>query len=199
MLLIPTFRATCSRNSFNIAYRSPLARAISQGSVPCFRRMMPANGPINRRPSLPAQHSSTSLRSPSPSVYVVFPIHSVQHPKADPCRPGRFHTTALAVSAAHRISSPPNTSDLESNISPQSSSANSGVRLRRGKKSLTDFHWLSPPPGPQGGGTGDEPGVDVRSRRDEEAYNHLKGSANITVRHIQQAQAIAGSTEWVWV
>lgn len=31
------------------------------------------------------------------------------------------------------------------------------------------------------GTTGDEPGVDVRSWRDEEAYGHLKGKANIKV------------------
>lgn len=38
------------------------------------------------------------------------------------------------------------------------------------------YKWLS-----QGGGTGDEPGVDVKSRRDEEAYGHLKGKTNVTV------------------
>nr|XP_019048093.1 hypothetical protein I302_01858 [Kwoniella bestiolae CBS 10118]OCF27023.1 hypothetical protein I302_01858 [Kwoniella bestiolae CBS 10118] len=32
-----------------------------------------------------------------------------------------------------------------------------------------------------GGGTGDEPGVDVKSRRDEEAYGHLKNKTKITV------------------
>jgi hypothetical protein len=32
-----------------------------------------------------------------------------------------------------------------------------------------------------GGGTGDEPGVDVRSRRDEEAYGHLKGGTTVTI------------------
>ncbi|RXK37391.1 hypothetical protein M231_05378 [Tremella mesenterica] len=32
-----------------------------------------------------------------------------------------------------------------------------------------------------GGGTGDEPGVDVRSKRDEEAYGHLKGPTRVTV------------------
>lgn len=32
-----------------------------------------------------------------------------------------------------------------------------------------------------GGGTGDEPGVDVRSQRDEDAYSHLKGPTKVTV------------------
>lgn len=38
------------------------------------------------------------------------------------------------------------------------------------------YSWLG------GGGTGDEPGVDVKSRRDEEAWGHLTGPTNITVR-----------------
>lgn len=37
------------------------------------------------------------------------------------------------------------------------------------------YSWLG------GGGTGDEPGVDVKSRRDEEAWGHLTGPTNITV------------------
>jgi len=32
-----------------------------------------------------------------------------------------------------------------------------------------------------GGGTGDEPGVDVKSRRDEEAWGHLTGETKVTV------------------
>lgn len=39
------------------------------------------------------------------------------------------------------------------------------------------YRWLSQP----GGGTGDEPGVDVRSRRDEEAYGGLKGKTTVTI------------------
>jgi hypothetical protein len=39
------------------------------------------------------------------------------------------------------------------------------------------YQWVSA----GGGGTGDEPGVDVRSRRDEEAYSHLKGKTHIAV------------------
>lgn len=40
------------------------------------------------------------------------------------------------------------------------------------------YRWLS---GARGGGTGDEPGVDVRSQRDEEAYGHLTSHSHITV------------------
>lgn len=40
------------------------------------------------------------------------------------------------------------------------------------------YSWLG------GGGTGDEPGVDVKSRRDEEAWGHLTGPTNITVRSL---------------
>ncbi|EIW73078.1 hypothetical protein TREMEDRAFT_67197 [Tremella mesenterica DSM 1558] len=43
-------------------------------------------------------------------------------------------------------------------------------------KSPTLFNQLR-----QRGGTGDEPGVDVRSKRDEEAYGHLKGPTRVTV------------------
>ena len=38
------------------------------------------------------------------------------------------------------------------------------------------YAYLTP-----GGGTGDEPGVDVQSRRDQEAYEHLTASTNVTV------------------
>jgi hypothetical protein len=37
------------------------------------------------------------------------------------------------------------------------------------------YSWLG------GGGTGDEPGVDVKSRRDEEAWGHLTDPSKITV------------------
>jgi hypothetical protein len=40
------------------------------------------------------------------------------------------------------------------------------------------YKWLSPG---RGGATGDEPGVDVRSKRDEEGYGHLKGRTDVTV------------------
>ncbi|WVQ82784.1 hypothetical protein IAT38_004916 [Cryptococcus sp. DSM 104549] len=40
------------------------------------------------------------------------------------------------------------------------------------------YRWLSTS---VAGGTGDEPGVDVRSRRDEESYGHLKGKTEIKV------------------
>jgi hypothetical protein len=40
------------------------------------------------------------------------------------------------------------------------------------------YRWLS---STGGGGTGDEPGVDVRSRRDEESYGHLDGRTQISV------------------
>ena len=38
------------------------------------------------------------------------------------------------------------------------------------------YTWLG-----GGGGTGDEPGVDVRSKRDEEAWGHLTGKTQVTV------------------
>lgn len=50
------------------------------------------------------------------------------------------------------------------------------LRRPRRRSSLTGpkYKWLS-------NNTGDEPGVDVRSERDEEMYKHLRGKANVTV------------------
>lgn len=50
-------------------------------------------------------------------------------------------------------------------------------RRRRSSLMATRYRWLS-----GGSNTGDEPGVDVRSQRDQEAYGHLKGKTHITVR-----------------
>ncbi|WVQ94602.1 hypothetical protein IAU59_001682 [Kwoniella sp. CBS 9459] len=43
---------------------------------------------------------------------------------------------------------------------------------------LAQYRWLTTS---AGGGTGDEPGVDVKSKRDEEAYGHLKNKTKVTV------------------
>lgn len=117
---------------------------------------------------------------------------------------GSFRTRALAVAAAHRISQH---SPLTSPCSAFSDHLN-GVEeehqhghghghghehdLEAGPSSPTSrmahlfspggtkprYRWLS---GARGGGTGDEPGVDVRSQRDEEAYGHLTGHSHVTV------------------
>lgn len=51
------------------------------------------------------------------------------------------------------------------------------TRRRRSSVVQARYRWLS------GGGsnTGDEPGVDVRSARDQEAYGHLKAKTHVTV------------------
>lgn len=53
---------------------------------------------------------------------------------------------------------------------------------RRRSSAIGQIHWL---PGGAGGETGDEPGVDVRSARDQEAYGHLKSRTWITVSLIR--------------
>ena len=131
-----------------------------------------------RTPSLhdPSTGSPRECQLTLPSVWLTARISS----SAD-----RFHTVALAVSAAHRFAAPSKSPDIESTaasaapLSPNS--RRSGLQLRRKtlNRSPERYHWVSA--GPSGGGIGDEPGVDVRSRRDELAYGPLKGSATITV------------------
>ena len=53
-----------------------------------------------------------------------------------------------------------------------------GSSTSRINSTMARYKWLSPG---RGGATGDEPGVDVRSKRDEEGYGHLKGRTSITV------------------
>lgn len=114
---------------------------------------------------------------------------------------GSFRTRALAVAAAHRISQhSPVTSpcsafsehldgieevnqhghgiehDLEAGPSGSPTSRTAHLFSPGGNKPR--YRWLS---GARGGGTGDEPGVDVRSQRDEEAYGHLTGHSHVTV------------------
>ncbi|KAL7420422.1 hypothetical protein Q5752_005393 [Cryptotrichosporon argae] len=47
---------------------------------------------------------------------------------------------------------------------------------RRRSSAAPKYRWLS-----GGGRTGDEPGVDVRSQRDEDSYGHLKAETKVTV------------------
>ncbi|WVR03020.1 hypothetical protein IAU60_000009 [Kwoniella sp. DSM 27419] len=55
-----------------------------------------------------------------------------------------------------------------------------GIRHRRRShhRHKGQQRWLT---NPAGGGTGDEPGVDVKSKRDEEAYGHLRAKTKVTV------------------
>jgi hypothetical protein len=113
---------------------------------------------------------------------------------------GSFRTRALAVAAAHRLSHShsqhsPETSprshfeephghthghshdeDIEAEAGQSPVSRTSNLFSPGGTKPKVS--WLS---STRGGGTGDEPGVDVRSRRDEESYGHLNGRTEITV------------------
>lgn len=56
------------------------------------------------------------------------------------------------------------------------------------------YHWLSSDDGTVNANLGDEPGVDVRSKRDEEAYSHLKGKTNVTVSSERPSFADARSS-----
>ncbi|WWC67393.1 uncharacterized protein I206_101301 [Kwoniella pini CBS 10737] len=85
--------------------------------------------------------------------------------------------------------------DIESGLSPNSSntplspisnkSVGGNIRHRKHKnrhrhnnKQREEYRWLNTS---AGGGTGDEPGVDVKSKRDEEAYGHLKNKTKVTI------------------
>ncbi|WWC90302.1 uncharacterized protein L201_005235 [Kwoniella dendrophila CBS 6074] len=85
---------------------------------------------------------------------------------------------------ANPIQSPHSSNSPLSPVSGRSglSGSHGGVRQRRKHKKHKkheDYRWMSTTA--QGGGTGDEPGVDVKSKRDEEAYGHLKNKTKVTV------------------
>lgn len=100
------------------------------------------------------------------------PRKSIDAGKLARTRSHQSHTT-VGGSSNSAASSP--------NIRPTGPGSGSGVGGDRRKSSGVSqkprYRWLSQP----GGGTGDEPGVDVRSRRDEEAYSGLKGKTTVTV------------------
>lgn len=96
-----------------------------------------------------------------------------------------FGTSAARPAAVEYTDSPMGTPPLRRETHGDDSgfgfSVSSGdsdcPRRPRRRSSLTGpkYKWLS-------NNTGDEPGVDVRSERDEEMYKHLRGKANVTVR-----------------
>lgn len=126
---------------------------------------------------------------------------------------GSFRTRALAVAAAGRFAHPhhsPETSprspyiqadahqhghghndDLEAGANASPVSRISNLFSPGGNK--PKYQWLSRA---GGGGTGDEPGVDVRSRRDEESYGHLTGHSHVTVSDLC-ADPLSG-TDFRW-
>lgn len=69
-------------------------------------------------------------------------------------------------------------STTPSGFRPGGPSRSLPIPRRRRSSVIGQVHWL---PGGAGGQTGDEPGVDVRSARDQEAYGHLKSPTAITV------------------
>lgn len=96
-----------------------------------------------------------------------------------------FGTSAARPAAVDYTDSPMGTPPLrregtrgdDSGFGFSVSSTDSDMHRRpRRRSSLTGpkYKWLS-------NNTGDEPGVDVRSERDEEMYQHLRGKANVTV------------------
>ena len=116
---------------------------------------------------------------------------SLLHSKGPADEIGSFRTRALAVAAAHRMTHSPENEprspilptkdgniheDIEADAGISPTSRTSNLLSPGGSK--PKYRWLS---SPGGGGTGDEPGVDVRSRRDEESYGHLNGRTQISV------------------
>jgi hypothetical protein len=69
-------------------------------------------------------------------------------------------------------------SDSVSGASRRPSGAGAAGMNDPADKERERYHWVSPS---AGGGTGDEPGVNVRSKRDEEAYSHLTAASQVTV------------------
>jgi hypothetical protein len=104
---------------------------------------------------------------------------------------GSFRTRALAVAAAHRLTHSPENEPRSPIIPTQDGNTHEDIEAEAGTSPMSrtsnllspggskpKYRWLS---SPGGGGTGDEPGVDVRSRRDEESYGHLDGRTQISV------------------
>ncbi|KAK4684434.1 hypothetical protein P7C73_g5743, partial [Tremellales sp. Uapishka_1] len=75
----------------------------------------------------------------------------------------------LSIAAAHQFSTLP----------ADPSSLRSSMQSFKVKPDRPVYKWLDQ--GYVGGQTGDEPGVDVRSQRDEKSYSHLKGETRVTV------------------
>ncbi|BEJ14529.1 hypothetical protein CspHIS471_0402960 [Cutaneotrichosporon sp. HIS471] len=106
-------------------------------------------------------------------------------------RPERLGTSGFGVSFRNAFASPLDEETIEEissgELSPGSTtpapripgqSRTLPIPRRRRSSVIGQVHWL---PGGAGGETGDEPGVDVRSARDQEAYGHLKSKTSITV------------------
>ncbi|ORY26965.1 hypothetical protein BCR39DRAFT_539585, partial [Naematelia encephala] len=78
----------------------------------------------------------------------------------------------------------PQIGDLESGLARQRHriSRSVGGIVGKGGSSSGGYHWLAGAAGDaKGGRTGDEQGVNVKSKRDQEAYAHLTGRTKVTV------------------
>ncbi|KLT39689.1 hypothetical protein CC85DRAFT_288259 [Cutaneotrichosporon oleaginosum] len=107
-------------------------------------------------------------------------------------RPERLGTAGFGVSFRNAFAAPLDEETIQETSSgevspgstsprghrPGAHSRSMPVPRRRRSSTIGQIHWL---PGGAGGETGDEPGVDVRSARDQEAYGHLKAPTAITV------------------
>lgn len=103
-------------------------------------------------PKLPKTFYSPANSPPSPGSGFLSPKHRTSKGPRSP---------ALSSSYSH------------SHVPYRSLSTISGSSSQSGDP---EYSWLG-----AGGGTGDEPGVDVKSRRDEEAWGHLTGETKVTV------------------
>nr|XP_031861972.1 uncharacterized protein CI109_002385 [Kwoniella shandongensis]KAA5529044.1 hypothetical protein CI109_002385 [Kwoniella shandongensis] len=141
----------------------------------------------------PAHHdgsSSSDLHDPPPPHRS---HHHSGHRSSHP-QPGHSTSTLNIDIEANPLSDAPSIFSNRSPLSPKSpkstlSGANAppggglGVRHRRRThhkhRDPTQNRWLTT--SAAAGGTGDEPGVDVKSKRDEEAYGHLKAKTHVKV------------------
>ncbi|OCF72414.1 hypothetical protein I204_06793 [Kwoniella mangroviensis CBS 8886] len=116
-----------------------------------------------------------------------YPLASSFLPKPIRIFPSGEQPFAAAHDVEANVLSPNSSNEPLSPLSGRSGLSGSGaggVRHRKAHKNRhhkkrEEYRWLSTTAA--GGGTGDEPGVDVKSKRDEEAYGHLKNKTKVTV------------------
>ncbi|KAK8844840.1 hypothetical protein IAR55_006690 [Kwoniella newhampshirensis] len=149
--------------------------------------------------AVPAAHRSTSssshLHEPPPPPASHHRAHH-HHSHGQP-HPGHSTSSLNIDIEANPLASPASAFSTRSPLSPKSPKSTlsssglpsiqaghgTGVRHRRRShhrnRDSTKYRWLNT--SAVAGGTGDEPGVDVKSKRDEEAYGHLKAKTHVKI------------------
>ncbi|WRT63134.1 uncharacterized protein IL334_000037 [Kwoniella shivajii] len=115
--------------------------------------------------------SPRSVNSDTSTIHGTSPEHTYGgngHDYEHDVESGHGHTDVISPHSSNSPLSP---------ISQRSGGMRHRVHHKKHKE--RQYRWMSTMAA--GGGTGDEPGVDVKSKRDEEAYGHLKNKTKVTI------------------